>query len=83
MWCDHQTVESRVLTEVSDSVERVIALARSIDFDLLAGNGESLGLLVTEARYLAELTDDGDPFELSQSLLLELRQRRRLPPAPP
>jgi hypothetical protein len=65
-----------------DSVERLIALARSIDFDLLHGNGEPVGRLVTEARYFAELTAEADPFDLAQSLVEELRRRRGLPSSP-
>ena len=73
-------MDQSALDEVSASVERLIGLARSIDFDLLHGRGEPLGQLVTEARYFAGLTDDEDAFELSQRLMQQLRRRRNLPP---
>jgi hypothetical protein len=72
-------MDQSALDELSASVDRLVALARSIDFDLLHGNGEPLGQLVTEARYFAELTDDEDAFELSQSLMQQLRRLRNLP----
>jgi hypothetical protein len=72
-------VDQSALDELSASVERLVALARSIDFDLLHGNGEPIGQLVTEARFFADLTDHEDAFDLSQSLMQQLRRRRNLP----
>ena len=76
---EHSGVALPALVEISDSVERLIGLARSIDFDLLHGRGEPLGRLVAEARFLATVTADAEVFELSQELLDELRRRRGLP----
>ena len=66
------------LEQVHDSIERLIDIARTVDYDLVRGRGEQIARLIVEARYFAELTAGSDPFETGELLFAEMRRRRRL-----
>ena len=64
---------------VTDSIERLIAIARTIDFDILDGREEAIAMIVVEARLLASLSEDFDSVDDSHAIVNALRRRRKLP----
>jgi hypothetical protein len=67
-----------LVQEISESVERIIAVARRVDFDLLNGEVEPVAQLLIEARYLASVSQDREQYELSRRVAEELRRGRGL-----
>ena len=70
----------RVL-EIADSLERMIRLARTVDFEVLDSRREAVATLMIEARFFGELCDDDDldPFQTSGLVMEAMRKRRGLP----
>jgi hypothetical protein len=64
---------------VADSIERLIAIARTIDFDILNERQDAIAMIIIEARLLASLSDEFDPVDDSLAILHVLRHRRKLP----
>jgi hypothetical protein len=72
-------VEQQIVAEVTDSIDRLVELARVVDFDVLHGRAEPIARLVVEARYLVSLIgEDDDSFDTSIHVMKELRRRRGL-----
>jgi hypothetical protein len=67
------------IESIADSIERLIRIARTVDFDILDGRREAIAMLVVEGRLLASLSDEFDAVDDSAALLSELRRRRKLP----
>ena len=67
------------VSEVMDSLERIIGFARVVDFDILNGRHEALAKLMIQARFFSALCDDLEPFETSELVMEAMRKRRGLP----
>jgi hypothetical protein len=79
MLCQYSGVEEQLVGQVTDSIDRLVALARVVDFDVLHGRAEPLARLVVEARYFVSLVgEDDDSFDTSQRVMRDLRRRRGL-----
>ena len=63
---------------VVDSIERLIAIARTIDFDILNERQDAIAMIIIEARLLAGLSDEFDAVDDSLAILHVLRHRRKL-----
>lgn len=72
-------MDDETLRQAADAIERIIHLARAIDFDLMHGRVEPVARLVSEVRYFVDVTATSDSFEAGQALHQELRHRRGLP----
>jgi hypothetical protein len=67
------------LDELVGCLERLISLARTIDFELLASRREAVAQLMVEVRFFGAVSDDLDPFETSAPVIAAMRERRGLP----
>ena len=65
------------VSEVVDSLERIIVCARVVDFDLLNARQEAIAKLMIEARFFGALcSDDLEPFDTSELVMEAMRKRR-------
>ena len=62
--------------DVGDCVERLINLARTIDFDLLHGRVDSIAQVVIESQFLSSLVGDHDTYDTTLAVVQELQKRR-------
>jgi hypothetical protein len=75
----HAHVVQLDIDGVADSIERLIAIARTIDFDILNERQDAIAMIIIEARLLASLSDEFDAVDDSLAILHVLRHRRKLP----
>ena len=64
---------------VADSIERLIAIARTIDFDIVNERADAIAMIIIEGRLLTSLSDEFDAVDDSRAILQVLRHRRKLP----
>jgi hypothetical protein len=67
---------------ITDSVDRLINIARTIDFDLLHGRAEGVAQLMIEILFVRDLTYDSDTYDTAVAVVAELERRRAAVTAP-